>query len=113
MRRASQGRIVALTLFLSVSVFPASGAAPPEVLRLRVPTERVPTWFPPGTEIKGMSAERFESLLRGARAGASRQDEAGRTPRLLHASHTARWEDGALHGLSELIIEPPRSGPGA
>jgi len=88
-----------------VTLLPA--AAPPEVVRLRVPVGRVAKWFPPGTELKGMSAGEFESLARDAAAAAG-----ATPPRVLRASHSARWEDGVLVGRSELVIDPPRPGPG-
>ncbi|WP_406695457.1 hypothetical protein V5E97_30995 [Singulisphaera sp. Ch08] len=86
------------------------GAGPPEAVRIRVPAEKVGTWFPPGTELRGLSAEQFDSLLASARAGYQRQ--AGQAPaRLLQARHFARWNAGLLTGRSELVIEAP-AGPG-
>lgn len=86
------------------------GAGPPEAVRIRVPAEKVGTWFPPGTELRGLLAEQFDALLASARAGYQR--EAGRAPaRLLQARHFARWNAGLLTGRSELVIEAP-AGPG-
>jgi hypothetical protein len=87
-------------------------AAPPEVVRLRVPSDRVQTWFPPGIELKGMSAGSFEDLLRAVKA-ASVSGTPAEGPRLLKAKHEARWEDGILVGRTELVIDPPKSGVGA
>jgi len=87
------------------------GASPPEVVRLRVPSDRVADWFPHGTEIKGMSAEAFDRLLRDARSGAAARHGPD-APRLLRAGHSARWEGGVLTGRTELVIEPPPTGPG-
>jgi hypothetical protein len=85
-----------------------SAATPPEVVRLRVPKDRMSRWFPPGTELKGMEADPFEALVRAARIGAERRELAG-APRLATARHQARWQDGVLLGRSELVISTPRS----
>ncbi len=97
-------------LAAAVALVLAPGAGPPEVTRLRVPSDRVTTWFPAGTELKGMSTTAFEKLARDAANGAlAVPDEAA--PRILRASHSARWEDGVLIGRSELLVEASRSGP--
>lgn len=88
-----------------------SAAGPPEVVRVRVPRERVASWFPPGTELLGMPREDFEALARDAKAGfrrASLRDQ----PRLLRARHDVRWRDGQLVGRSELLIEGAEAGRG-
>ncbi|WP_074315495.1 hypothetical protein [Singulisphaera sp. GP187] len=86
------------------------GAGPPEAVRIRVPAERVGTWFPHGTELRGLSAEQFDALLASARAGYQRL--AGGAPaRLLQARHSARWNAGLLVGSSVLVIDAP-SGKG-
>ena len=103
-RRLHPAACVALACLLA--------AAPPEVVRLRVPSARVQTWFPPGTELKGMSAGSFEDLLRAVKA-ASLNGAQAEGPRLLKAKHEARWEDGELVGRSELVIDPPKSVAGA
>lgn len=85
------------------------GAAPSDdiaIFPLRVPSNRVGDWFPPGTEVKGMSSEAFETLLRSAQAATSRRASVG-PPRLLRAVHEAVWRDGLLFGRSEFVIEPP------
>jgi hypothetical protein len=95
-----------LVLILGVSI----GAGPPEPVRVQVPAARIEDWFPRGTELRGMAAGPFETLVRDARAGYRRQDR--RTaPRLLRARHVARWEEGVLIGRSELSVEPAESGP--
>ncbi|MCA1686451.1 MAG: hypothetical protein LC745_10855, partial [Planctomycetia bacterium] len=101
-QRASRLAAVFVTLL--------AGAAPPEIVRLRVPSGSVSKWIPDGTPTKGMSAERFELLARDALAAAATGEP---SPRLLRTIHRARWEDGVLVGRSELVIEPPRADPGS
>src|SRR5206468_11809603 len=81
-----------------------AGAGFPEVVRVQVPSEKVPSYFPPGTELRGMALEEFEGLVAEARAGFQRQQR-GSGPRLLRAQHFARWEAGTLLGRSELLVE--------
>ncbi len=94
--------------FLGLLIF-TPGAAPPEVVRLRVPSQSVSKWFPPGTELKGISAADFETLI-GAALSGSRTTTAEDSPRLLRSSHSARWKNGLLIGRSELIVEPSSTG---
>ena len=88
------------------------GAGPPEVVRLRVPSDRVPAWFPAGTELKWMSAPDFEKLARAAISAGTTGPRQGTCPRIPSAcDHAARWEDGVLVGRSELLVEAAHSGP--
>jgi hypothetical protein len=90
------------------------GAGPPEVIRVRVPSDSIVKWFPPGTELRGLSGERFETLVDSARDGLERQAKLA-PPRLLQARHHARWEPtaGLLIGRSELAVDPSPGGAGA
>ena len=88
-----------------------AGAAPPEVVRVRVPSGRVSAWFPPGTELRGLLRQEFEELARSSRAGWERLD-AHVGPRMIGARHEARWVDGVLSGRSEFVIESEGSRPG-
>lgn len=102
--RSSPLSILGLVLF----VLTALGAAPlPEVVRIRVPSDKVGAWFPAGTEVRGLSTGEFDALFEAARAGAQRQAEQA-PARLLAARHFARWNAGILTGRSELVIEAPR-----
>lgn len=90
----------------------AIGAGPPDLVRVRVPSGNVSTWFPPGTELRGLSVEQFEAMVASARSGPGRQS-APAAPRLLVARHFARWDpdSGLLLGRSELVVEPSAFGP--
>ncbi len=94
-----------------VFLFCLLGATPPELVRVRVPSEQVTRWFPSGTEQKGMSLDALDALVREARAGALARP-AEPEARLLHSKHSARWDDGVLIGRSELIVRVPDSGRG-
>ena len=100
------------SLLLLVLGFPlaAAGAPGPEIIRIRVPAEQVPGWFPAGTPLRMMAPEAFQKLLDDA----GRQSRVGAAvPRLIRAHHHARWTDGVLTGGSELLAELPASGPSA
>ncbi len=107
---------LALGLLWAVSLSPrlAEGSGPPEVLPVRVPSDQVSRCFPAGTELRGLSAEGFEALVRSAREGFDRQEGLA-SPRLLRARHFARWDPvaGLLTGRSELVVERFPAGPGA
>jgi|GEM_PF-1275651 len=112
--RSSEGARGTFLCVLSFVVAFGLGAAPPDdvaVFPLRVPSNRVADWFPPGTEVKGMSSEAFEALLRSARAAVSRRTPVS-PPQLLRAAHEAVWRDGLLFGRSEFVIEPPTGSSG-
>jgi hypothetical protein len=90
----------------------ALATGPPDPVRIRVPAEKVLQWFPPGTELRGLAAEQLEALLAAAREGFARQSALAR-PRLLRASHFARWDRaaGLLTGSSELVVESTDAAP--
>jgi hypothetical protein len=81
------------------------GSGPP-IVRVRVPSERVSTWFPLGTELKVMHADTLEELVRNLEVRDSKTSHLA--ARLLRARHFARWNDGKLDGRSELVIQPAR-----
>ena len=84
------------------------GADGPEVMKIWVPSAKVSSWFPPGSDLQVLPAERFEELLK-----AVRDRPAPRVGgRALSVRHKARWESGMLVGRSELRIAPPAE-PGA
>ncbi len=85
------------------------GASPPDAVRIRVPAEKVGTWFPPVLSSAGSPRS---SLRRSWRRPAQGQRHEGRAPaRLLQARHFARWNAGLLTGRSELVVDAP-AGPG-
>jgi len=95
-------------VLLSLVVF--TGASEPEIVRVRVPAKDVSKWLPAGTELRVMPVEQFDSLVRAAIKGSSRQ-RAAQPPRLIRARHHARWNAGVLSGRTELVIEAATSGP--
>ena len=96
----SSARVLRSLAFVGLLAL-AAGAAPPEVTRVRVPSEQLPKIFPAGTDYRVMPADRFEQLVRDA--GRADADDAPR-PRLLKADHSARWEGGTLAGRSEFVV---------
>ncbi len=106
-RSRTRNRARATGLALALLVVLSLGAGPPQVVRVRVPPEKVADAFPKGEPLRVLPVEEFEALLRSAHeafAARSRLDG----PRLIRARHEARWEDGMLRGRSELLIESPR-----
>ncbi|WP_435010135.1 hypothetical protein P12x_001364 [Tundrisphaera lichenicola] len=79
------------------------GAGSPDVVRVRVPSSKVENWFPAGSNLQVLTPEHFEQLVREA----DDPRKSTRSPRILRATHSARWESGTLIGRSELEIEPP------
>src|SRR5689334_4213414 len=79
----------------------ALGADPPEVVRLRVPADRVTRSFPPGSALRRMPLEDFDTLAAAAEAGARAAVAESGMPRVLRARHEALWRDGVLSGRSE------------
>src|SRR5262249_29603555 len=107
---ARLGVLWALCGWLSLS--PLVLAAPPEIVRIRMPASKVAGWFGPDTELRMMEADQLESLLASARQGGDAL-AAGRNARLIRARHQASWkkEQGILVGKSELVVDVSRSGP--
>ena len=102
---------VRVALFACLFSTLAAGPAPPEIIKLRVPVDRVSSFFPPGAELKGLAADAFDILVREARAGVAGRPEQN-APRLLRATHEAILRDDLLSGRTELIIQPPKVGAG-
>ncbi len=112
-RTAPMRLLIGLACILGLTPSVAIGAGPREVVRVRVPADRLLKYFPPGTELRGLSSDQFEALVASARQGYERQSNL-RPPRLLQIHHFARWEPatGMLNGRSELVVEPSPAGPG-
>ncbi len=104
-------RFGAILVALSVLIL-AVGAGPPEIVRVHVPSAQATACFPAGTPLRMMAPDRFESLLDAATRGASRTATPA-PPRLIRASHKARWNAGVLTGQSRLAVATPGSGPAA
>jgi hypothetical protein len=87
-------------------------AEPPRIVRVRLPSTQVVSWFPPGTELRMLAPEKLDELVNSARRVTARP---GTTPppRLIRAHHQARWDAGVLIGRSELIVQTSASGGGS
>src|SRR5439155_19611111 len=108
-RKDSRLRTVLRSILLTLTLPALAGAGFPEVVRVRVPAAKVATYFPPGTELRGMPSVEFEALVTAARDGFRKQQRAA-GPRLLRARHAVRWEAGRLSGRSELLVEAAQDG---
>ena len=51
-------------------------AEPPRIVRVRLPSTQVVSWFPPGTELRMLAPEKFDELVVSARRGAAHQAHA-------------------------------------
>lgn len=106
MTRELRARAIgSLLLGLGLLAVALGAADPPEVVSVRVPSARIADWFPPGTELRGLSAAEFNRLVEAARSGAARTIDAT-SAALVRAVHRARWEEGRLVGRSELTAAP-------
>jgi hypothetical protein len=92
------------------ALFAVPATAGLDVVRVRVPAKDVTRFFPPGTELRVLAPEDFESRVAAARS----QPAGGRpavAPRIIRARHRARWESGLLRGHSELVVGAGAAGP--
>jgi hypothetical protein len=89
--------------FLFTASAHVAAAGEPEIIPVSVPSTKVSRYFPPGTELRVMPAGEFESLVKKATAGRSRQ-KSPEDPRLIRARHQARVVSGVLSGRTELLI---------
>ena len=76
---------------------------------MQVPAGNASRLFPPGTELRVLTAEAFESLVKRASEAIERRLSA-EPARLVRARHRARWDGAVLTGETELVIA--RSQPG-
>ena len=107
--RVPAGLSVGLAL-LSLALARLALASEPEIIRVRVPANQTSKFFPARTELRVMPAQQFESLVKSATAGSSRQ-RAVQPPHLIRARHHARWDSGLLIGRTELLIAAGSNGP--
>ncbi len=82
------------------------GDTVPQVVRLRVPSDRVDGIFPVGTELRGLPRDEFEALVDAASAGVRRSEARPEGSRLLRARHDVRLEGDRLVGRTEVGFEP-------
>ena len=76
----------------------ATADEPPRIVRVRVPSDRVKTLFPAGTELRVMPRDEFEALAEAA----TRKTDPGSGPVILRARHEARLDGDRLVGRSEV-----------
>ncbi len=81
-----------------------------DVKRVPIPAKDVTKIFPPGTELRILSARDFESQVEAAHKRSIAERPAG-APRLIRARHRARWDSGLLRGRSDLVIGAVTAGP--
>ena len=82
---------------------PTRADAPPEVLRVRVPSDRASAYFPPGAAIRTLTPDRFETLVAGAKPETKSPNFIG-PRRPIRVEHEARWESGMLAGRSRISL---------
>ncbi len=98
-------------LLVSAFVLMAGAAmAGSDVVRVPIPAKDVTKIFPPGTELRILSAREFESQVEAAHKRSIAERPAA-APRLIRARHRARWDSGLLRGRSELVIGAVPAGP--
>ena len=90
-------RLFRAIMFALPFVFPALGAAPPEIIRVHIPDGQAASWFPAGTPLRMMAPERFESLLDSAIRGTS-PTRLANPPRLIRARRPRPLERGSADG---------------
>src|SRR5262245_25631451 len=103
---AARCLLVAALMLLSGAVM----AGPGVVRRVRVPSKDVTRIFPPGTPLRVLTPQEFDSRIEEA----FREPPGGRpavAPRLIRARHRARWESGLLRGRTELVVSAGPGGP--
>jgi hypothetical protein len=101
-----------VVLFLASALALISGVAMAgsDVVRVPIPAKDVTKIFPPGTELRILSAREFESQVEAAHKRSIAEQPAA-APRLIRARHRARWDSGLLRGRSELVIGAVPAGP--
>ena len=92
---------------LAVAWLACLGASPPEIVRVRVPSAKVASFFPAGSDLHILTPDRFDELARDLRD----TTPIAPGPRPVRIRHHARWEGGVLSGRSEVTIDgrPPDS----
>jgi hypothetical protein len=88
----------------------ATAASEPEIVRVQVPAGNASRLFPPGTELRILKAEAFESLVKRSSEAIDRRLSA-EPARLVRARHRARWDGSVLTGETDLVIARSLAGP--
>ena len=110
--RPGTGRAVSLgQLLFSGAAHAAAAGGAGKSSACECPAATTSRWFPPGTELRVLRSEQFESLVKRATDGLNRQLSA-EPLRLVRARHRAhRWNGGVLTGETELVIARSSAGP--
>ncbi len=111
--RRSRALRAAVAVWLAILIWAfarVAAASEPEIIGLQVPAAKTSKYFPPGTELRVLSAEQFKSLANKAADGLKRQLSA-EPARLIRARHHARWDGDILTGETELVIARASAGP--
>ncbi len=103
--------VVAWGAVALVAVALLTGAKDPEIIGVKVPAQEVSKIFPAGTELRVMPADKFASLVAGARA-ASVRHRAAEPPRLIRVRHYARFRSGCAYGPLRARRSSRAIGPG-
>ncbi len=107
------GRIRTVQVVFLALLLPATGnataASDPEIIRVQVPAKSTSRCFPPGTELRILPVEAFESLVKRSSAKLERRLSA-EPPRLVRARHRARWDGEVLRGETDLEISKSAAG---
>ena len=87
----------------------ARGGAPPEVVRVRVPSAQASAAFPPGAAVRTLAVEPFDALVAAAatRQGAGNADP---TPPA-RIEHEVRWDGAALVGRTRVVLPATADAP--
>ncbi|RUL85847.1 hypothetical protein, partial [Tautonia sociabilis] len=97
-----------LALLAPPTTSPARGGLPSEVVRLRVPEETLDGWFPGRAGLVEVEPDRFEELVRAARA---RPVDGPGLIEPLRIEHQARLDGGLLVGSTTLRFPNGGGGP--
>ncbi len=96
------GRL-AFASVLAMSVAPhQAAAASPAIVRVRVPSARVDSWFPGGAELVAIPFAEFETLARSVEAGVPDAPES--RARIVRATHRVSWKAGQLIGRTTFDV---------
>ena len=101
-RRSVGTRLLVVTLVLILGGS-TQADAPPEVVRVRVPSARVSAYFPPGATVRTLTPDRFESLVAGAKVEPRSPLPSGSRPPI-RVEHQGRRDGPMLTGRTTVTL---------